>query len=190
MSWEAGGTKFIRTTDLVVRGNYVHDNHGHGLWTDGNNTGTLYENNRSSNNYGTGIFHEISFNAVIRNNRVEGNAFPHSSGGIKITNSENVEVYGNTLSNNDGGIHAGQNDRGGYVLKNLWIHDNAISFSQGWSGLVVNHGGDVLYTGNNNRFDRNAYSVGSVAEPFFWQHDTRTRQQWQAYGLDVNGTFG
>jgi parallel beta-helix repeat protein len=190
MSWEAGGTKFISTTDLVVRGNYVHDNHGHGLWSDGNNHGTLYENNTVINNYGSGIFHEISFGAVIRNNRVEGNAFPHSHGGIKVTNSEDVEIYGNVVKGNDGGIHAGQNDRGGYQLTNLWVHDNTISFSVGWSGLIVNSGGDVFYTGKNNRFDRNTYTLGGEARPFFWMHDKRSAAEWRNYGLDSSGTIG
>ena len=190
MSWEAGGTKFISTTDLVVRGNYVHDNHGHGLWTDGSNRNSLYENNTVTNNFGSGIFHEISYGAVIRNNRVEGNAFPHSHGGIKVTNSENVEVYGNVVQGNDGGIHAGQNDRGGYQLTNLWVHDNTIAFSQGWSGLIVNSGGDVFYNGKNNRFDRNTYRLGPEARPFYWMNDKRSPAEWQSYGLDPNGAIG
>ena len=32
--WEAGGFKFAQTDNLVVRGNYVHDNNGPGLWGD------------------------------------------------------------------------------------------------------------------------------------------------------------
>ncbi|HEY7533417.1 MAG TPA: right-handed parallel beta-helix repeat-containing protein [Nitrospiraceae bacterium] len=188
MSDEAGGTKFVNTTNLVVRGNYVHDNHGHGLWTDGVESGTLYDGNTVVNNYGSGIFHEISLNAVIRNNRVEGNAFPHSSGGIKVTNSDGVEVFGNTIRGNDGGIHAGQNDRGGYVLRNLWVHDNQISFSQGWSGVSANSGGDSVY-GQNNRFDRNSYSVASQAEPMFWMGDTRSVVEWKGYGHDAGGSF-
>ena len=36
-NWEAGGTKFVHTVNLVVRNNYVHHNNGPGLWTDGSN---------------------------------------------------------------------------------------------------------------------------------------------------------
>ena len=190
MSWEAGGTKFLKTTNLIVRGNFVHDNHGHGLWTDDSNRGTLYENNVVLNNYGSGIFHEISFNAVIRNNRVEGNAFPHSHGGIKVTNSDGVEVVGNVVRGNNGGIHGGQNDRGSYYLANLWVHDNSVTFNQGWNGIIVNSGGDTFYTGRNNRFDRNTYGVGGQARPFFWMNDKRTPDEWRSYGLDANGSVG
>lgn len=190
MGWEAGGTKFVNTTNLVVRGNYVHDNHGHGLWTDGVEAGTLYENNIAVNNYGSGIFHEISATAVIRNNQVEGNAFQTSIGGIKVANSQNVEVAGNLVANNDGGIVGGQDDRGGPLLTNLWVHENSISFSQGWSGIFVNWGGDVVYTGYNNGYDRNTYSVGGLGEPMFWMASTRSVDEWKAYGQDLNGSFG
>ena len=66
--WEAGGSKFVHTTNLVLRNNYVHDNKGPGLWLDGNNIYALYEGNRIVDNYGPGIDHEISYDAVIRNN--------------------------------------------------------------------------------------------------------------------------
>jgi parallel beta-helix repeat protein len=194
MEWEAGGTKFLKTINLVVRGNYVHDNHGHGLWTDADNMNTLYENNVVVNNYGAGIFHEISYDAVIRNNRIEGNAFPHTSGGIKITSSSNVEVYGNTLAGNDGGFHASQSDRGGgaygvYEIRNLWVHDNAVAFTQGWSGLMVNDGGDAFYTSMNNRFDCNDYAVEFHDNQFVWMNRQLTATQWMSYGLDQGGMF-
>jgi parallel beta-helix repeat protein len=191
MSWEAGGTKFLKTVNLVVRGNYVHDNHGHGLWTDADNMNTLYENNVVRNNYGTGIFHEISYDAVIRYNLIEGNAFPHSSGGIKVTSSSDVEVYGNTLSGNDGGFHVSQSERGAgaygvYEIRNLFVHDNVVSFTEGWSGFKVNEGSDAFYTSMNNRFDGNDYVVGGMAEPFMWG-ETVSWGQWNAFGHDLTG---
>ena len=189
MGWEAGGTKFVNTANLVVRGNYVHDNHGHGLWTDGVEAGTLYEGNTVTNNYGSGIFHEISLNAVIRNNRVEGNASRTSMGGIKIANSVGVEVTGNHVANNGGGIVGGQDDRGGILLKDLNVHDNVISFSRGWSGVFENWGGSAVYTGQGNRYDRNSYSVSAVPKPMHWMDTTRSVVEWQAFGLDLGGSF-
>jgi len=192
-AWEAGGTKFLQTTNLVVRGNYVHDNHGHGLWTDHNNIGTLYEDNVVINNHGAGIHHEISYDGIIRNNKVEGNGFLHSKGGIRIASSSNVEIYGNTLKINNGGIYVSQKERGSGVrgtfeVENLWVHDNTISFNQGVNGLRVHDGGDAYYNNKNNRFDRNDYSL-SIPKPFFWMGKERTSQEWTAYGQDENGTF-
>jgi parallel beta-helix repeat protein len=190
MGWEAGGAKFVKTTNLVVRNNYVHDNHGPGLWTDGNNYNTLYEGNVVLNNYGPGIFHEISYDAVIRNNRSEGNAFRFYVGGILVANSPNVEVYGNTVAGNDGGVAAiqdarGSGDRGAYNLQNLWVHDNVVTQAAGWSGVRVNSSDTAAYSTWNNRFDRNTYSVGTQTRPFFWQGAERTRQEWVAYGQDL-----
>ena len=59
--WEAGGTKFWATTNLVVRNNHVHHNFGPGLWADNDNVGALYEGNIVEDNDWAGIFHEISY---------------------------------------------------------------------------------------------------------------------------------
>jgi len=48
--WEAGGSKFAFTKNLVVRNNYVHDNKGPGLWTDIENENTFYEHNHTKSN--------------------------------------------------------------------------------------------------------------------------------------------
>jgi hypothetical protein len=56
-NWEAGGTKFVMTNNLIVRNNYVHDNYGHGLWTDIQNQNTLYEGNITVRNAGNGARH-------------------------------------------------------------------------------------------------------------------------------------
>ena len=39
--WEAG-RQWVHTDGLIVRNNYVHDNYGNGLWTDGFNINTVY----------------------------------------------------------------------------------------------------------------------------------------------------
>ncbi|HKY49407.1 MAG TPA: right-handed parallel beta-helix repeat-containing protein, partial [Acidimicrobiia bacterium] len=130
--------------------------------------------------------------AVIRYNLIEGNAFPHSSGGIKVTSSSDVEVYGNTLSGNDGGFHVSQSDRGAgaygvYEIRNLHVHDNAVSFTAGWSGFKVNEGSDAFYTSMNNQFNGNDYVVGGMAEPFMWG-ETVSWSQWNAFGHDLAGS--
>ncbi len=93
---ETGGSKFVNTNGLVVRNNFVHHNRGPGLWTDINNINCLYEGNRVEDNEWRGIFHEISFACVIRNNIVRRNGFnsPGASqiegAGILISDSPDV----------------------------------------------------------------------------------------------------
>ena len=138
--WEAGATKWTHTDGLIVRNNYVHDNYGHGLWTDGFNINTLYEGNVVEDNYGSGINHELGYAAVIRDNVVSGNGFQHPvqgdvwGAGIFIDQSRDVEVYGNTVEDNAAGITAVQQSRPGTSagiglnneVANLFVHDNTI----------------------------------------------------------------
>jgi parallel beta-helix repeat protein len=194
MSWEAGGAKFLRTEDLVVRGNFVHDNHGHGLWTDSNNVRSLYEDNLVVGNYGAGIFHEISYDAIIRGNQIEANGYRHAQGGIRVVSSRNVEIATNRVTGNNGGIYVAQTERGEgiygrFVVENLWVHDNYISFSEGWSGLRANDELGMTIYEMNNRFDGNTYQLEPHGTPFIWRNRELDVSEWRLYGLDTNGSF-
>jgi len=203
-SWGGGGAKWVLTRNLVVRGNYSHDNYGPGLWTDIDNENVLYEGNRVEDNFHAGIKHEISYAAVIRNNTLKGNGFGISNdvkgGGILIANSPNVEVYGNTVVGNNQGIGAVQHDRydepadwkaqGEFELKNLYVHDNYVQTS-GQTGIFVASGpyGDKPLTSWNNRFDHNTYVVAGISTPFRWGNDKIGIDEWQSHGQDTHSTF-
>ncbi len=64
----AAVSKFAYSDTLTVSNNYSHDNDGPGMWTDISSIRTLYEKNIVMNNARAGIFHETSYDAVIRNN--------------------------------------------------------------------------------------------------------------------------
>jgi parallel beta-helix repeat protein len=198
--WEAGGAKWVHTTGLVVRGNYVHDNAGIGLWTDGYNVNTLYEGNRVENNTASGIQQEISYNAIIRNNTVRGNGFgvPNpDNAGIKINSSPNVEIYGNTLDRNASGVilyqraASGPPGPGGPLeISNEYVHDNQIWMSSGYTGLVQTVGDDSYYTTHNNRFQNNTYLLANLTgSNFYWMDGMRDRNAWVGYGQDTTGSF-
>ena len=198
--WEAGGSKFVHTRHLVLRNNYVHDNKGPGLWLDGNNIYALYEGNRIINNYGPGIFHETSYDAVIRYNLIEGNGFGYTGwvdgAGILVNTSPNVEVYGNTVRHNNDGIAGIQANRGAgnygpYQLRNLWVHDNIIAMDVGQTG-VVRVGGltDPVWSPEwNNRFDYNTYTLGTADKYYAWDPWYMTTTQWRAAGQDPHSTW-
>ena len=192
MDWEAGGTKFLNSTNLYIANNFVHDNHGPGLWTDHNNYRTVFENNTVRNNYGPGILHEISYDAVIRGNTVTNNAHQFYVGGILVANSSNVEVYDNTVTGNDGGITGiqdarGSGPRGEFATTGLDVHDNTIAYSSGWTGVGVNSGTDVTQTGTIT-FNHNTYTTKS-SRPFVWDTNEQTIQQWTNLGHDTNSSF-
>lgn len=191
--WEAGGTKFWKTVDLTVRGNYSHDNHGPGLWDDKNNYNILYEDNLVEDNYANGIFHEIGYKATIRNNTVRRNGFGHDSwlwgAGILIASSRDTEVYGNLVEGNFNGITMtqqvrGDGDRGPHVVQDNWVHDNRI-INSGISGAARDTSSDAIYDANN-RFTGNDY-VG--ANRWKWESGIESWGAWQGLGFDQDGSY-
>jgi hypothetical protein len=191
--WEGGGTKWSKSADLIVRNNYSHHNVGPGLWTDIDNIRTLYEGNRVTDNVGIGIFHEISYDAVIRNNYIAGNGYGHSAwlwgAGIVVAASPNVEIYGNEVINNADGIAGIQQNRsdapssyGPQQVKNLYVHDNKITMSEGQTGLVQDIGDNGVFTNRNNRFVNNQYVLSGGGRYFEWNNGSRTLSEWNSFG--------
>ena len=192
--YEAGGSKFGTSENLIVRGNFVHDNHGPGLWTDIDNINTLYENNVVEGNSGAGIFHEISDSATIRNNEVRGNGFRNRGwlweGGIMVAASQGVEIYGNILEDNYNGITLIQQDRGSgtlgpYLLRNVSVYDNTVVRS-GKTGAAQDVDDPSVFTSRKITFQNNDYEdvVG-----FSWADRSLAWPQWRGYGMDLTGTI-
>lgn len=158
-AWEAGGVKAGKVERLTLRGNHVHDNNGSGLWCDIDCRNVLFENNLVERNSDAGIFYEISFDAIIRNNtvRLNGTGRGDQQGsswvwgaGIQIAASEGVHVYGNTVTVAEGGNGivivdqgrerpdqpAEENGQGTLLYRTArnTIHDNVIVY-EGETGL-------------------------------------------------------
>ncbi|MDJ1131462.1 right-handed parallel beta-helix repeat-containing protein [Streptomyces iconiensis] len=125
-----GGIKFWAVNGADVRGNWVHDNRGTGLWADTNNNDFRIEGNVLEANDGAALIYETSYNAVIRknlirrNNWVEGRKyadrddnFPlatvylsESGGEPRVrARTDKIEVYRNVLENNWNGITLWEN---------------------------------------------------------------------------------
>jgi hypothetical protein len=204
--WEGGGSKWVGTSHLTVRNNHVHDNAGSGLWTDVDNINTLYENNRVERNSTTGIVHEISYDAVIRNNVIRHNGWDHPiqgdvwGAGILIDQSTNVEVYGNSLKDNAAGITAVQQPEGSgaYGLRetrDLYVHDNIVHQATGIvAGLSASSSpnGALYYTSKGNRWEENTYFLGRPDDGlhFRWSDGPVDARAWKSYGHDVGGEIG
>jgi len=201
--WEAGATKFAGTDGLIVRGNFIHHNHGSGLWSDVNAINTLYENNRVEDNDWRGLLYEISYKATIRNNTFRRNgfalplthAFSVDGAAIVISNSRDVEIYGNTIENNKNGIGLIQTNRGSgtygaHLVANAYVHDNTLVQPTGRAaGAVQNVGTNAVFTSQNNKFVHNSYDLGTSTKYFTWMNSDRTTPEWKGYGLDVTGIY-
>lgn len=201
--WEAGGTKFARTDGLVVRGNDVHHNSGPGLWTDINNIDTLIERNLVHANTSHGIFHEISYAAVIRFNRVTGNGRSDpqpgwGGAGIRIAASRDVEVHDNVVVGNHNGVMLIQQRRtdwpsphGAHIVQNVDVHDNTITLGPDrLTGLVDDTGSSAAF-GRGIRFDDNTYQVPSRdIAAFAWRGTEWDPTAWRRrFDQDGSSTF-
>jgi hypothetical protein len=193
--WEAGGARFAGVHNLVVRSNDVHDNGGPGLRTDSGSMKVLYEHNRTRHNLVAGISHEVSFDAVIRNNTIENDGYDpqHSSpwygAGIEILGSPNVDIYGNTITNCMNGIIAKQPEGGpsrdarSHLVKNLYVHNNNITQARGIALGVLKDGSsdDSIFTSSHNRFVNNTLKLEEPNGKYFvWQNAQRSLREWKS----------
>ena len=173
--------KFSNTDNLVVRGNYAHDNKGTGLWTDINNIHTLYEDNVVAHNTINGVSHEISYDAIIRNNTLFGNGYGDTRGwgwgsDINIQNSQNVEVYGNRVEMTGGGNgivmiqqNRGSGTFGTYTTTGNQIHDNTIvdHDGHGYIGGFADYNSSGMLNGGNT-WSNNHYFMSDGGGRFQW----------------------
>jgi parallel beta-helix repeat protein len=196
------GMKFFEINNLIVRRNNVHHNNGIGIWCDNAYLNMLIENNTVTGNTLGGIWQEVGYSAVIRNNTVSENGLASPSpgwlekAGIMVSNSPDVEVYGNTVSNNANGItgmqasgYATTGPYGARVLSNLYVHDNVITMGSGKTGLVQNVSDNSCFTNRNNRWVNNHYRLGANSDYFSWSNADVNENEWRMYGQDVAGTF-
>ena len=201
--WEAGGLKASNSSRLTIDGNDVASNVGPGLWCDGDCREVTVSHNRVHDNAGPGIQYEISHRGQISNNAVWKNGLFFSltsnswgwGAGILIQNSDNCNVFGNTLAWNRNGISVLEQDRGvTHMVSNTSVHDNlivsqdpvpgAILYSLSW---LSDHGTNMFSGSRHNGGSSNKYGYSGVPESGAW------RFAWdQGYNrlADFNATPG
>ena len=202
--WEGGGTKFVKTRDLIVRGNYVHHNRGRGLWTDIDNIDSLFEDNLVELNDAEGITHEISYAAIIRNNtvRYNGRGFDVWLWGaqILVQNSSDTLVTGNTVvvsAEGGNGIGVVNQNRGGsgtfgpWISQRVTVQGNEITFlgSAGSAGLSDDTATSFACGADaDNHFDGNTYHIADLEQMYWSWCGDKNWDEFQSLGLEQAGT--
>jgi len=201
--WEAGGTKFVATDNLLVSKNYVHHNQGPGLWTDIDNINTLYEDNIVTYNSRSGIMHEISYDATIRNNIVKYNVNARTSvyvaAQILISASSNVDVYDNEVVMSERGGNGivivqqdrGAGDLGAYEARGNHVHNNIIIHlsDAGETGGATDAQFEDWFWTENHYDNNNYYAPFKSLSLWGW---VRPGLQWndlEEVGIESNGAF-
>jgi hypothetical protein len=191
-----GGTKFLRTSHVTVRGNYSHHNDGDGWWFDWDNVDVTVEDNVFASNARYGLFYEASFDAVVRGNvfRRNGTDPAWDGGGMRVSTSKNVEIAGNRFAGNRNSTlwinwaDRGSDTHGTFETTGLSVHDNVFRMTTGWFGAT--QGLDRLGApSSNNRFERNVYVVPDASASWWsWlPGGFRDWARWQATGFDLEG---
>jgi parallel beta-helix repeat protein len=199
---EAANIKLFDCGRIVIRGNHVHDGPFRGIWVDTMRPDVTIEGNRVSNHGAQGIWYEVSYRGVIRNNYVENAGYlgSHTPGwptdaGIQVTNSPDVSVVDNTVVNSLNGIighQAAGYPHGPYgrnELRNLLVEGNTVVLPRGQSGIVQNVGANDVYVSWSNVFVRNRYVLGQNDTPFFWMGQSVDERLWQAFGQGANESY-
>jgi parallel beta-helix repeat protein len=205
---ETGGMKVTHTHNVVVEGNDIHDNYGHGIHFDLDTFDNRIEGNQVHDNARMGIHYELSEGGTISDNDVYNNGWTtpdwYRGGGIVLQNSSSVEVYNNTVAWNADGIVVWNLDREGTewdLVHDVYVHDNtilasngateetntvALAWLQGWATTLFD-------PANNNRGANNEYwytSPESKLERFRWNDKAiASLANFNATLGEENGTY-
>jgi parallel beta-helix repeat protein len=197
----AGGSKIVGsiagTYGVVWRGNWVHDNTGPGIWSDGNVHNVLYEGNLVEGNSGPGIFHEISWDATIRNNIVRWNSTDVAGKScwwgsqIHLNDSQNVRIENNQVRSGFGAngiclVDIARTESAPFStrLANIDVRNNTIYLSgPAMSGLVGRAPSSVT-------FNWNTYYVQDLMGKSWAWFDAYplTWNDFKARGQEVDGS--
>jgi len=205
--WEAGGAKLALSEGVEFRANSVYDNVGPGLWCDISCRDVVYEGNHVERNHDAGIFFEISFQAVIKNNVVENNGISSRKwfwgADILIAGSQSVIVEQNKLTVSPGGcgivlVDQSRRIRGGgkYKTRDDIVRDNVMAFqgsacAGGASDAPADDENFDVITSGGNHFDHNTYIVPrqSTAARFAWGHSVFEWDEFRRQGQEANGAL-
>jgi hypothetical protein len=200
----AGGTKFVASSGMIVRGNEVHDNYGSGLWWDGYNRNAKVYGNRIYDNRNCGILYEISFGGTkIYHNTLIDNGVEGGSVGwtlktqLSVASSDGsrggrggIEIYANRIDGEAYPLglitHAGRSS-----TKRVRVHNNRLTLratSSRVGGSDASGTGEMFRPSAGNRFRANTYRVLDPRAAYWaWNGETLTWAQWQGLGHDTNG---
>jgi parallel beta-helix repeat protein len=122
-----GGMKFWATNGADIRGNWVHHNHGVGIWADTNNNDFMVEDNLIEDNYAEGLFYELSYNMVLSGNTFRRNALPY--GRKRAERGDNFPVASVYISESGGDPRV--------PARTDLIDIRGNMFSDNWSGVTL-----------------------------------------------------
>jgi parallel beta-helix repeat protein len=213
----AGGIKFGRTIDAVVKNNTVKNNGGSGIHFDVSSVSPLIEGNTVVDNQGDGLRFEIGLvSATFRNNFTKGNSSPlgPSTDMTSAGSSTGLDAYCNvveiTAMAHENAMVVVASDRGDnttgppglgayYTSTGNSFHHNTVIWAAGATGHTGYFQDDAAnqpdFFEKNTPPDFNSYHLPTLsATSFIYDNKDsqlnrpKTFAQYQAAGADVHGT--
>ena len=178
----AGGLKITKSRPVTVRESVFRNTNGHGLWLDEAVQNATVVDNDFVDNTGIGVICEISSSALIANNVATNNGMS----GIRITNSDNVAIWNNTVRHNRRALDMAKDNRDGsdpsipghdtrypaqsWMLENVSVGNNILQAGEGANATFAVENYDHRFDADsmNVRSDGNIYLTSSAFEPR-WQ---------------------
>ena len=161
--WEAGGGKFVRTRNTIIRNHTARDNDGPGIWFDIDNEDNTIEYSRLTGNSVAGILLELAtVRTVVRGNLVLGTRWVGWSGsGLLAQAASHNVIVENTFGHNAGSgvwirLDPDRRATDGYnlIYNNLFVA-NATT-AEGDAREISVRGYDLDHA-RTNRLDGNVY---------------------------------
>ena len=139
-----GGFKLWQTDGVTIRGNFIHNNWGPGIWADTDNANTTYVGNTIMNNDGQAIIEEISYNFSITGNYLANNGW---AVGLSNPGFPTPAIYVSQSGSDTafGGVPACP--EASCSRQPAYQHRSVIS-----GNTLVNNGGNIFLWQNSDRF--------------------------------------
>jgi len=201
--------KVTHAFNVVIRGNYFHNETHNAVWFDGDSPGSVVEDNLIDDATIFGVFLEVAQRIIVRHNTIRRAGW----NAISLHTSRETEIYENTIEDagsigislrmecNRGGVNGGGELANKWDLTNNVIRDNTLRVLSGGSagGLLVDQSitpcaerAAYLSNAKNNRWIRNRYNVPRVTGAYWsWAvlpAPSLTLAEWRALGQDMTGT--
>lgn len=200
----ASQMKIFETVGVIVRGNLVEDGPKKGIWLDTDNHLALVEGNTIRRQGQAGIWYEANYAGIIRNNIVAAcgsmdNSSWVANAGIQVTNSQPVEIAGNSISGCENGItgmsvaatsgHQYYSGNRGLKALGMNVHDNTVTQPSGLIGVRATGIADSVFHNGRIKWQNNTYTLSGNAAPFTWLNQSQSKGEWQKQGHDSSATF-
>jgi hypothetical protein len=174
-----GGAKFWAVNGADIRGNWVHHNHGAGLWADTNNNDFIIEDNLIEDNEAEGLFYELSYNAVVSGNTFRRNMLVH--GARRAARGDNFPVAAIYISESGGEPRI--------PARTDMIDIRGNMFSDNWSGVTLWENADRFCNSPANTSSLSCTplvpAVASCAPPAILSEPLRDDCRWKTQRVYV-----